>query len=234
MLFISLVPLHYGPSKRRLRVVIFSVCFEGNENHELMFMLGTNVLAPYATSYPPLSTPAAAPERGHFSRYGNAPWTCLGKISPHFELAFRNPFLRYNFKGFPVSFVCHICKSFSSGYIFAGSSSFNDCFLLVERKHFIGKIWVKKDIFSPCWYQGVDWNKHVLPWKPNHVKKGAAQGGRSSTNSAGGTGSGGSRWNHSQLPTLPLCWGSPPCSLTRSGVFTQTHLHQHQFINGMQ
>lgn len=124
----DLVPLHHGPSKGRLYILIFSACFEGNKNHELMFMLGTNALAPYTTSSPPSPLLLLFPHVvTYFGRYSNAFWTGLGKIRPHFELPFRSPFLIYNFRGFPV---CCICKSFSSGYIFAGSSSFKDCFLL--------------------------------------------------------------------------------------------------------
>lgn len=117
----------------------------------------------------------------YFGRYGNAPWTDVGKISPHFASSLGNPFLIYNLRHFSVSSVYRICKSFSSGYIFAGGSSFKDCVHFGERKHFIGKTWVKRWIFSPSQYQEVDLNKYVLSWKPNHLKKGVAWWGRSST-----------------------------------------------------
>lgn len=62
------------------------------------------------------------------------------------------------------------------------------------------------------------------------MKKGAARGGRSSANSAGGIGSDGSRRDRSQLPTLPLCWGSLPCPSAHSLVSSCKH-QQHQFIH---
>jgi len=85
----------------------------GNKNFELMFMLGTHAPAPSTTSslllllFPHVVT--------YFGRCGNAPWTGLGKISPDYELCFRNPFLICNFKAFPVYSVCCIGKRFSSG-----------------------------------------------------------------------------------------------------------------------
>lgn len=145
-------------------------------------------------------------------------------------MIFRNPFLIYNFKGFPISCVCHICKSLSSGYNSAISSSFKHCIHFGKKKHLIGKVWVKWTFFSPCWYWGLDWNKHALSWKPNHMKKGASWGGRSSTNSAVGIGIDGSRYHRSQISTLPLCWEPAPHSFTLILV-SSCKYRQHQFIH---
>lgn len=98
--------------------------------------------------------------------------------------------------------------------------------ILEKKKHFIGKVWVKWAFFSPCWYWGFDWNKHALSWKPNHMKKGASWGGRSSTNSAVGIG----RYHRSQISTLPLCWEPAPHSFTLI-LLSSCKYRQHQFIH---